>query len=192
MTSPSDLIKKIGFQPKENSSGIFIKKYADGYSIEVDFEKKIINYGKKIKSESKTTQNFSQPENFVVLECVNRLLETGYKPESIILEPTWKLGHQEKGRLDILVKKDDKAYLMIECKTFGKEYEKELKNLHIVGGLLFSYFQQDKNAEILMLYASELKGNEIVFQNEIIKIEEEYKLTATVKDFYEKWNKLTK
>jgi len=192
MTSPSDLIKKIGFQPKENSSGIFIKRYLDGYSIEVDFEKKLINYGKKIKSESKTTQNFSQPENFVVLECVNRLLETGYKPESIILEPTWKLGHQEKGRLDILVKKDDKAYLMIECKTFGKEYEKELKNLHKDGGQLFSYFQQDKNAEILMLYASELKGNEIVFQNEIIKIEEEYKLTATVKDFYEKWNKLTK
>jgi len=186
------LIKAIGFVPKENTSDIFIKKYADGYSIEVDFEKKIINYGKKIKSESKTTQNFSQPENFVVLECVNRLLETGYKPESIILEPTWKLGHQEKGRLDILVKKDDKAYLMIECKTFGKEYEKELKNLHKDGGQLFSYFQQDKNAEILMLYASELKGNEIVFQNEIIKIEEEYKLTATVKDFYEKWSKLTK
>lgn len=192
MNAIQNLIKVIGFSPKENTSDIFIKKYADGYSIEVDFEKKLINYGKKIKSESKTTQNFTQPENFVVLECVNRLLETGYKPENIVLEPTWKLGHQEKGRLDILVKKDNKAFLMIECKTFGKEYEKELKNLHKDGGQLFSYFQQDKNAEILMLYTSEVKGNEIVFQNEIVKIEEEYKLTATVKDFYEKWNKLTK
>lgn len=185
-------VKIIGFLPKENSSNIFTKKYFNEYCIEIDFSKQIINYGSKIKAESKTTQNFSQPENFVVLECVNRLLEIGYKPESIILEPTWKLGHQEKGRLDILVKKDDKAYLMIECKTFGKEYEKESKNLHKDGGQLFSYFQQDKNAEILMLYTSEVKGNEIVFQNEIVKIEEEYKLTATVKDFYEKWNKLTK
>lgn len=188
------LLQIIGFSPKENTIDIFQKKYSNvsDYYIEVDFQKQVINYGKKIKVESKTTQNFSQPENFVVLECVNRLLETGYKPENIVLEPTWKLGHQEKGRLDILVKKDDKAFLMIECKTFGKEYEKELKNLHKDGGQLFSYFQQDKNAEILMLYTSELKGNKIIFQNEIVKIEEEYKLAATVKDFYEKWNKLTK
>src|SRR5690606_10566032 len=140
------LLQIIGFSPKENTIDIFQKKYSNvsDYCIEVDFQKQVIDYGKKIKVESKTTQNFSQPENFVVLECVNRLLETGYKPENIVLEPTWKLGHQEKGRLDILVKKDDKAFLMIESKTFGKEYEKELKNLHKDGGQLFSYFQQDK------------------------------------------------
>lgn len=128
----------------------------------------------------------------MVLDCVNRLLETGYQPECILLEPTWKLGHTEKGRLDILVTKEDKAYLMIECKTLGKEFDKELKNLHKDGGQLFSYFQQDKNTEILMLYASGLKGNTIESQNEIIKIEEDYRLAATVKDFFEKWNKLTK
>jgi type I restriction enzyme M protein len=74
------LIKTLGFKPKENASNIFIKKYDNGYSIELDFDKKLINYGKKIKAESKTTQNFSQAENWVVLECVNRLLEKGYKP----------------------------------------------------------------------------------------------------------------
>lgn len=188
------VLKILGFQPKENTFGIFEKKYplCDNYAIEVDFDKKIINYGENILAESKTTQNFSQPENFVVLECVNRLLETGYQPQSIVLEPTWKLGHTEKGRLDILVKKDDKAYLMIECKTHGKEYNKELKNLHKDGGQLFSYFQQDKNAEILMLYTFDIQKYKTVPQCEIIKIEEEYRLTASVKDFYEKWNKLTK
>ncbi|WP_188111547.1 N-6 DNA methylase [Capnocytophaga canis] len=188
------LLQILGFQPKENAFGIFEKKYplCDNYVIEVDFDKKVINYGDKILAESKTTQNFSQPENFVVLECVNRLLEMGYQPENIVLEPTWKLGHIEKGRLDILVKKDDKAYLMIECKTHGKEYNKELKNLHKDGGQLFSYFQQDKNAEILMLYTFDIQDNKTVPQCEIIKIEEEYRLTASVKDFYEKWNKLTK
>lgn len=188
------LLQILGFQPKENAFGIFEKKYplCNNYTIEVDFDKKVINYGDKISAESKTTQNFLQPENFVVLECVNRLLELGYQPENIVLEPTWKLGHTEKGRLDILVKKDEKAYLMIECKTHGKEYNKELKNLHKDGGQLFSYFQQDRDTEILMLYTFDFQENKAIPQCEIIKIEEEYRLTSSVKDFYEKWNKLTK
>ena len=185
------LAQVIGFQPKENAKDIFIKKYQDGYVIEIDFHREIINYGDKIICESKTTQNFSQAENFVVLECVNRLLEKGYKPESIILEPTWKLGHRDKGRLDILVKKEDKAYLMIECKTFGKEFDDELKKMKKDGGQLFSYFQQDKNAEILMLYTSELKNNKIDFKNEFIVINEDYRLAPTVKDFYTIWSKET-
>ena len=185
------LAQVIGFQPKENAKDIFIKKYQYGYVIEIDFHREIINYGDKIICESKTTQNFSQAENFVVLECVNRLLEKGYKPESIILEPTWKLGHRDKGRLDILVKKEDKAYLMIECKTFGKEFDDELKKMKKDGGQLFSYFQQDKNAEILMLYTSELKNNKIDYKNEFIVINEDYRLAPTVKDFYTIWSKET-
>ncbi|MDD3721570.1 MAG: N-6 DNA methylase [Lutibacter sp.] len=43
----------------------------------------------------------------------------------------------------------------------------------------------------IMLYASELNKNEIIFRNEIVKIEDDYR-TGDVKDFYEKWNKLTK
>ncbi|WP_291139458.1 restriction endonuclease subunit S [Flavobacterium sp. UBA7663] len=187
-----NLLQVIGFQPKENAKDVFIKKYPDGYIIEIDFHKEIINYGDKIICESKTTQNHSQAENFVVLECVNRLLEKGYKPENIILEPTWKLGRQEKGRLDILVKNEDKAYLMIECKTFGKEFDDELKKMKKDGGQLFSYFQQDKSAEILMLYASKLDKDNIIYKNEIVKIEEEHRLAPTVKDFYAIWNKNTK
>ena len=187
-----NLLQVIGFQPKENAKDIFIKKYPDGYIIEIDFHKEIINYGDKIICESKTTQNHSQAENFVVLECVNRLLEKGYKPENIILEPTWKLGRQEKGRLDILVKNEDKAYLMIECKTFGKEFDDELKKMKKDGGQLFSYFQQDKSAEILMLYASKLDKDNIIYKNEIVKIEDEHRLAPTVKDFYTIWNKNTK
>lgn len=32
-----------------------------------------------------TTSNFSEPENFVVFECIDRLLTMGYKPEHIEL-----------------------------------------------------------------------------------------------------------
>lgn len=187
-----NFIQTLGFTPKENTSGIFQKKYY-GYAIEIDFENSIFNFGNKIKGESKTTQNFSQAENWVVLECVDRLLEKGYPPQNIVLEKTWRTGHGTSGRLDILVTRDNgTAYLMIECKTWGLEFEKEFKNLERNGGQLFTYFQQDKDADILMLYASQLQGKSIEFKNIIVKIEDDYRQAGNVKDFYERWNKLPK
>lgn len=187
-----NFIQTLGFAPKENTSGIFHKKY-NGYAIEIDFENSIFNFGNKIKGESKTTQNFSQAENWVVLECVDRLLGKGYPPQNIVLEKTWRTGHGTSGRLDILVTRDDgSAYLMVECKTWGAEFDKEFKNLERNGGQLFTYFQQDKDADILMLYASQLQGNNIEFKNIIIKIEDDYRQAGNVKDFYERWNKLPK
>lgn len=186
------LLLKLGFLPKDNTSGVFLKKFPDGHCIEVDFEKETIDYGNKIKAESKTTQNFSQAENWVVLECVNRQLEKGYKPENITLEKTWAAGHGTSGRLDICVSKDNgDEYLLIECKTYGKEFEKEFTRMKKDGGQLFTYFKFSNKADIIMLYASELKGDKIIYKNEIVKIEEDYR-TGDVKDFYEKWSKLTK
>lgn len=189
-----NLLKKLGFLPKENVVGIFEKKYQEhnNYAIEINFNKEIINYGKLIISENKTTQNFSQAENWVVLECIDRLLTKGYKPQNIVLEKTWPSGHGTSGRLDICVNREDGTeYLLIECKTFGKEFDKELNNMNRNGGQLFTYFKFSNKADIIMLYTSELRNNEIVFKNEIVKIEDEYR-TGDVKDFYEKWNKLTK
>lgn len=187
-----NFIQTLGFTPKENTSGIFHKKY-NGYAIEIDFENSIFNFGSKIKGESKTTQNFSQAENWVVLECVDRLLEKGYAPQNIVLEKTWRTGHGTSGRLDILVTRDNgSAYLMVECKTWGAEFDKEFKNLERNGGQLFTYFQQDKDADILMLYASQLQGNNIEYKNIIVKIEDDYRQAGNVKDFFERWNKLPK
>ncbi len=185
-------ITALGFVPKNGTNGIYHKIYVD-YAIEIDFEKQSINYSSDITAESKTTQNFSQPENFVVLECVDRLLTKGYKPQNIILEKTWPSGHGTSGRLDICVNREDGTpYMLIECKTYGKEYNKESAKIHKDGGQLFTYFQlSGSKADVLMLYASELKGNKIVYVNEIIKIEDDYR-NGDVKDIYEKWNKLTK
>lgn len=189
------LIKALGFSPKENASDVFQKKYADSgnYVIEIDFEKEKFNLGKHIKAESKTTLNFSQSENWVVLECIDRLIEKGYSPKNIVIEKTWATGHGTSGRLDILVTRNNgSAYLMIECKTWGVEFEKEFKNLERNGGQLFTYFQQDKDADILMLYASQLQGKNVEFKNIIVKIEDDYRQAGNVKDFFERWNKLPK
>jgi hypothetical protein len=108
-----DFFSVLGFSPKENTSDILQKRYTDGYVITIDLEKKIIDYGEKIKAESKTTQNFSQPENFVVLECVNRLLEKGYKSENIVLEKTYPSGHGFSGRLDICLWNSSRSELAL-------------------------------------------------------------------------------
>lgn len=190
-----DLITSLGFRPKENTTSIFHKIYSNynNYEIQIDLDRELFNFGDKIKFDSKTTQNFSQAENWVVFECVDRLLEKGYKPENIILEKTWATGHGTSGRLDVLVSKDDgTAYLMIECKTWGVEFERELKNLEKNGGQLFTYFQQDKNADVLMLYTSKLEDKNIEYKNIIIKVEDDYRQTGNVKDFFERWNKLPK
>lgn len=185
-------ITALGFVPKNGTNGIYHKTYVD-YAIEIDFEKQNINYGNSIIAESRTTQNFSQPENFVVLECVDRLLLKGYKPQNIILEKTWPSGHGTSGRLDICVNREDGTpYMLIECKTYGKEYNKESTKIHKDGGQLFTYFQlSGSKADVIMLYASELKGDIYIYVNEIIKIEDDYR-NGDVKDIYEKWNKLTK
>lgn len=185
-------IAALGFVPKNGTNGICHKIYVD-YAIEIDFEKQDINYGNSIVAESRTTQNFSQPENFVVLECIDRLLIKGYKPQNIVLEKTWPSGHGTSGRLDICVNREDGTpYMLIECKTYGKEYNKESAKIHKDGGQLFTYFQlSGGKADVVMLYASELKGSKFVYANEIIKIEDDYR-NGDVKDIYEKWNKLTK
>lgn len=182
----------LGFVPKNGTNGIYHKIYVD-YAIEIDFEKQSIDYGNSIIAESKTTQNFSQPENLVVLECVDRILTKGYKPQNIILEKTWPSGHGTSGRLDICINREDGTpYMLIECKTYGKEYNKELAKIHKDGGQLFTYFQlSGGKADVIMLYASKLEDGKFVYVNEIIKIEDDYR-NGDVKDIYEKWNKLTK
>lgn len=185
-------ITTLGFTPKNGANCIYQKVYVD-YSIEVDLKGQSINYGDKITAESRTTQNFSQLENFVVLECVDRLLTKGYNPENIVLEKIWPSGHGTSGRLDICVNRENgKPYLLIECKRYGKEFDNELRKVRKNGGQLFTYFQLSGcKADVLMLYASGIVGGDVVYENEIIKIEDEYR-SGDVKDIYEKWNKLTK
>lgn len=189
-----ELITKLDFKPKNGSINVYSKIYQQhgDYSIDIDFANEKICYGNLIGADCKTTQNFSQPENFVVLECVDRLLEKGYKPQNIILEKTWAAGHGTSGRLDICVTRDDGSeYLLIECKTFGKEFDKAVARMYKDGGQLFTYFKFSNKADIIMLYTSELQDETIVYKNEIVKIEDDYR-TGDVKDFYEKWNKLAK
>ena len=78
---------------------------------------------------------------------------------------------------------------MIECKTHGEEYEKELTKMLKDGGQLFSYWQQDRNAEYLCLYTSKFNTNSIEFKSSIVKIENEFRSLGDVKEVHNRWNK---
>ncbi|MCZ9939332.1 hypothetical protein [Brachyspira hyodysenteriae] len=104
------------------------------------------------------------------------------------MKKSGKWEEKRKEKLDILVSKDNVSYLMIECKTWGTEFNKEYKNMldkDKKGGQLFSYYNQDRNAEYLCLYTSRLNDNyKIEYKNEIIKIDEELKTLANVEEIY--------
>ena len=106
----------------------------------------------------------------MVFECVHRLLAKGYKPEHLELEPRWRVGHGASGgRADILVKnQENKALLIIECKTPGDEFEKAWQKTQQDGDQLFSYAQQIVGTQYLCLYASSFIGNKLDFDYKII------------------------
>lgn len=158
--------------------------------MQVDFTNQRLIYPQGIKKHDTTTSNFSHPENFVVFECVHRLLEKGYKAESLELEPRWRVGGELKGgKADILVRDNqNETYLIIECKTAGEnsktksEFDKEYARMQIDGGQLFSYFQQEKATKFLCLYTSDLESTQeskaITYQNYIINMQDNEEFLA--------------
>jgi len=116
------------------------------------------------------TCNFSANENFVVFECVHRLLEKGYKAEHIELEPKWKVGHGASGgRADILIKDNTgKPLLIIECKNAGSEFKKAWNRTLQDVDQLFSYAQQISETQFLCLYTSDFDSGTLTYQSHII------------------------
>ena len=172
-----EVLTDIGYTPEDGGDS-YIKKYpAFDCAVRVDFAKEEIFYpeAKGMQLGRRTTANFSQPENFVVLECVTRLLDKGYRPENITLEKEWKMGHSAKGGFaDILVTDaEDKTLFIIECKTAGAEYKKASKEMRLDGGQLFSYWQQEKSCRWLILYASDWKDGQVTKESETIRCEDD-------------------
>ena len=174
------LLSILGYN--EVSSKHFKRDFeAAGCSLEVDFNVGKIIYpeDKGLKVNDATTSNLDKDENFVVFECVNRLLEKGYRPEHIELEKKWSLGHDAKsGKADICVydANGESMLMIIECKTYGKEYKNALKILHNDGGQLFSYWQQERSTKWISLYASDIVDSILVYENDIINCSDDANL----------------
>lgn len=157
-----DVLRFLGF---EEDGDIFIHRYDNDVYLKVDFNdaKLIYPKNKGLIINERQTCNFSQNENFVVFECVHRLLAQGYKPEHIELEPKWQVGHGASGgRADILIKDNQgDTLLIIECKTAGNELTRAWNRTLQDGGQLFSYVKQTSTTQFICLYASNWVDNQV-------------------------------
>jgi type I restriction-modification system DNA methylase subunit len=164
-------VNMLGFA--ELSSGVWRRQFSS-CEMRIDFNESRLIYPEEqgLVVNERQTCNFSAPENFVVFECVCRLLFLGYQPQSIELEPKWKVGHGASGgRADIIIKdKDGNTFLIIECKTCGTEFEGEWRYMQNSGGQLFTYARQtDGAAKFIVLYTSAVDES---------AVKREYKLIA--------------
>ena len=169
-TNFKDVLETLGFK----AEGHIFQKSIGEADLKVDFDKKEMIYpedkDRGLTVNRRDTCNFSHPENFVVFECAHRLLDKGYKPQHLELEPTWQVGRGASGgRADILVTDhENNLLLIIECKTAGDEFERAWRKTLQNGDQLFSYAQQIPQTQYLCLYASDFVDNKIRTDQRII------------------------
>ncbi len=200
-----DVLILLGFRQIGN---VFEKDFpdVDAY-LRVDFDNEELIYpeDKGLKINERQICNFKANENFVVFECVSRLLEKGYKPQHIELEPRWQVGHGASGgRADILIRDNDrKSLLIIECKTWGDEFDNAWKDTLNGKGQLFTYAHQERSTQYLCLYASGLEDGVLKYTSYIIALRDNddilrrkaaenlptYRDADSAKALYEAWKR---
>ena len=177
-----DALKYIGYQKQYSPNAEVWSINNRGYTISIDFTNKRINYPVELKAYRETTKNFSSPENFVVLECITRLLSLGYAPNQIELEKPMPGGHTDTGGYcDILIKDNEgNEFILIECKTAddnsSREFSKAWHRMQEDGGQLFNYFNSYRKAKALCLYTSDWQKDACEYSCRIVSMEdnEEY------------------
>jgi type I restriction enzyme M protein len=188
------------------TSGVYSKHFAEGnFYLKADFDKSELVYPDALTVNERQTCNFSSNENFVVFECVHRLLAKGYKPEHIELEPKWKSGHGASGgRADIMVRNHDfDPILIIECKTAGREFDKAWRDTRSTGAQLLTYADRERTVKFVCLYAADMENEAVQFEHYIITLTDVpnlveqyagkeikplfYSAITDVKQWYEVW-----
>ena len=116
----------------EIEEDIYSKSYG-GYNVIIDAEAQTVDYGEKIKVISCELHYLKRHKDFVILECVDRLLASGGDPADILLDG-------RDGCPDIIIKGQH-----IYCEQWGEDYEYAFNNLplsgliytsHLVSGLI--------------------------------------------------------
>lgn len=173
-----NVLSDIGYVQGDTIAETWQRVFNDSVSVTVDFTAERIDYPLELKAYRDTTKNFSSPENFVVLECITRLLSLGYTPSQIELEKPMPGGHGDTGGFcDILVKDNEgDEFLLIECKTpdsaASKEFSKAWHRMQEDGGQLFNYFNSYRKAKALCLYTSDWLEGLCTYSSYIVSMED--------------------
>lgn len=122
-----------------------LDKYRKVYTntiIVIDAEVQRVDYGRNIKILSDSCRYLKKHKDFVVLECVDRLLNKGYLPESITIDG-------REGYADIYIEN-----IAITCEQWGDDY----LNKSIVSG---------DDTQINVIYSSRLTSGLLEYVNRI-------------------------
>lgn len=154
----------------EDDVDVHIKSYGS-YNIIIQAEKQRVNYGSKIKVINKQCNYLTRHKDFVILECIDRLLIKGYKPQDIKIDG-------RENHPDIIV--EDK---LIYCEKWGSDYLEfkkdysddlsdyykilytsrlvsgllEFKNIITYKGITYSYGVFEKNIDVYDIKLAKLK-----------------------------------
>ena len=102
----------LGFQ--ETEQDVYRKSYQN-MQIVIDAEEQTVDYGKDITVFGDNCKYLKRHKDFVVLECVDRLLNKGYLPRDIIVD-----GRADYA--DVCIKGAD-----IFCEQWGEDYQERLR-----------------------------------------------------------------
>lgn len=161
----------------EVEEDVHVKNY-NGYKVKIDAEAQTVGYGDKIKVLSDSLHYLKRHKDFVILECVDRLLSAGVQPVDILLD-----GRQ--GHPDIITEERH-----IYCEQWGDDYEKALKNFNgdglIYTSRLVSGLLECRTSEMLFNKVEgsadfEIYNDELVFYNgkeKVVKVPEGIKTIA--------------
>ena len=180
-----DVLKVLNF---EENNHIFTKHFPETDAfLKADFNKNELIYPieKGFVVNADFTANFAASENFVVFECVYRLLNKGYKPKHIELEQSYNKIKKDDGggRADVIVKdNDNNVLLIIECKTAGAEFRKHWDKTLMDGDQLFRYLVNKRETNYLCLYTSDFTDNTVKPDYHLITLIDNQKLLEELKD----------
>lgn len=124
-----DLLLSMGYIKKNHIYEKFFPS-VDCY-IKVDLKNRTIIYpeDRGMTISNRTTCNFSAPENFVVLECVTRLFDKGYRPEHLNLEKSgrWGMSRKADGLIFAYLIRKGIRCLLLSVKLTAENMKRNIK-----------------------------------------------------------------
>lgn len=165
------------FQENDNQKLIYKAKYND-YLINtftVDFSKKSygeIYWGEIEKNvKNRRSSNLSKPEFLAQLYWVIKIIESGYSPNKVIIEQEVQLG-RKSGYIDLIILDEQNIpFLILDIKSYGKEYENELRKLKKAKGQVISYYRYDHRVKYIGVATAGIINNFVNDETYIVSSE---------------------
>ena len=158
--NPLNFFWKLGY--RKVSQDLYGKNYPSPYTVKIDLTKEIIDYGNKIRLYDVAIARFSQ-RNYVIAECVDRLLMKGYLPSSL------HVGYADG--CDIAIKDEVGSLIGIRCRRWDDDaYDNEVKAIKNLNGRPITIANEKEQFRFLCVYASTLKSGLIDYGYTIFQL----------------------